>query len=132
MKVIHIETHKNKELVRIESKLSSAVQNYHWKNGILTVFVPHTTAGIITNESYDPNVAIDFLSKMQSLIPRQDHYLHAEGNSDSHILSSITHTSETLIVENGQIQLGAWQGIFFAEFDGPRRRKIWLQWISKD
>lgn len=69
---------------------------------------------------------------MQSLIPRQGDYLHAEGNSDAHILTSITHTSETLIVENSQIQLGAWQDIFFAEFDGPRRRKIWLQWISKE
>lgn len=132
MKVIHIETHTNKELVRIGAKLASAVQNYHWKKGILTVYVPHTTAGIIINESIDPNVGRDFLTKMQSLIPRQGDYLHAEGNSDAHILTSITHTSETLIVENSQIQLGAWQDIFFAEFDGPRRRKIWLQWISKE
>jgi secondary thiamine-phosphate synthase enzyme len=132
MKVIHIETHMNKELVRIGSKLDSAVQNYQWKNGILTVYVPHTTAGIIVNESIDPNVGRDILHKMQSLIPRQDDYLHAEGNSDAHILTSITHTSETFIVENCQIQLGTWQDIFFAEFDGPRRRKIWLQWMSKE
>ena len=131
MKVIHIETHKEKELVKIRSRLESAVKRYGWQNGILTVYIPHTTASIIINESHDPNVATDFLYKTQSLIPRKDQYLHSEGNSDSHILASLTSTSQTFIVENGQIQLGSWQGIFFAEFDGPRQRKLWLQWISQ-
>ncbi len=66
---------------------------------------------------------------MQSIFPRKDNYLHAEGNSDAHIMATLSHPSQTVIVENGQLQLGTWQGIFFAEYDGPRQRKIWLQWI---
>ncbi|MCK5848274.1 MAG: secondary thiamine-phosphate synthase enzyme YjbQ [Caldisericia bacterium] len=129
MKVIHIETHNEKELVNITSRISSAIKSYQWQNGVLVIFVPHTTASIIINECVDPYVKRDFLFKIQELIPRKDSYRHAEGNSDSHIMAILTHTSQSFIVENGEVQLGSWQGVFLAEYDGPRQRKIWLKWL---
>ncbi len=129
MKVIHVETHKEKELILITSRIASAIKSYGWRHGVLVLYSPHTTASIIINECQDPDVRTDYLTKMQSIFPRKDNYLHAEGNSDAHIMATLSHPSQTVIVENGQLQLGTWQGIFFAEYDGPRQRKIWLQWI---
>ena len=129
MKVIHIDTHKEKEMINVTSKIASAVKSYQWQHGVLTIYVPHTTAAIIINECVDPDVKRDLLSKLQKLVPRKDSYRHAEGNSDSHIMVTLTHTSQSVIIENGEIQLGSWQGIFFAEYDGPRQRKLWLQWL---
>jgi secondary thiamine-phosphate synthase enzyme len=99
-------------------------------SGTVTVFVPHTTAGVTINENADPSVARDILSFTSALIPPSSDFTHAEGNSDAHIKSSLFSPSLTCLVEEGRLQLGTWQGIYFAEFDGPRRRKVWLKFIA--
>ena len=98
-------------------------------SGVLIVYCPHTTAAITVNENYDPDVQRDILAKLETDIPKSGNFRHAEGNSDSHIKSSLVGVSETLIVEDGNIQLGRWQGLMFCEFDGPRTREVWLTFI---
>jgi len=95
----------------------------------VVVYVPHTTAGVTINENADPAVRQDIGEFFKRRLPRQDYFRHSEGNSPAHILSSLIAASETLIVENGELLLGAWQGIFFCEFDGPRQRRVHLKII---
>jgi secondary thiamine-phosphate synthase enzyme len=97
------------------------------KSGVCTIFVPHTTAGITINENADPAVREDILNILEKLIPRSERYSHAEGNAPAHIKSSIFGHSLSIIIENNKPVLGAWQGIFFCELDGPRSRTIYLQ-----
>lgn len=95
--------------------------------GICVVFVPHTTAGITINEGADPSVQKDIISQLDLSVPwEQSFYRHLEGNSAAHIKASLMGSSVNILVDNGQLRLGTWQKIFFAEFDGPRRRKIWV------
>ena len=89
----------------------------------MTVFVPHTTA-VSVNENADPDVARDILHKLNREIPQRDDYRHAEGNSDAHIKASLIGASEHILVTGGRLMLGTWQGIYFCEFDGPRRRRL--------
>ena len=93
-------------------------------DGICTVYVPHTTAGITVNEGADPAVCQDILAKLNELVPPDAGYRHMEGNSDSHIKASLMGSSVNLIVEDGRLLIGTWQKIFFCEFDGPRSRQI--------
>jgi secondary thiamine-phosphate synthase enzyme len=88
------------------------------------LYVPHTTAAVMVNEGYDPDVARDMEAAFDRLIPHKGDYRHAEGNSDSHIKTALVGTSETIWIENGSLALGRWQVIFFAEFDGPRSRHL--------
>ena len=92
--------------------------------GVCHLYVSHTTAGVIINEHDDPEVARDIETVLDELVPRDDGYRHAEGNSDSHIKTAIVGTSETVFIEGGKLALGRWQGIFFCEFDGPRQREL--------
>jgi len=94
------------------------------------VFSPHTTAGITVNENADPDVKTDITTFLNKIVPQSPSFQHAEGNSDSHIKGSLVNFSQTFIVENGQIQLGTWQSVFFMEFDGPRSREVWLQFAG--
>ena len=96
-------------------------------DGLVTVFVPHTTAGVTINEHADPSVVEDILMELDKTIPLNDNYRHLEGNSAAHIKSSMMGASLTIIVESGRLVLGTWQGIFFCEFDGPRSRKCFLK-----
>ena len=96
-------------------------------DGVLTLYVPHTTAGIIINENADPDVMGDLTRELNKVIPFEDGYRHAEGNAAAHIKSSLVGASAQVLVEGGQLVLGRWQGIFFAEFDGPRSRQVYLQ-----
>ncbi|MGC2816051.1 MAG: secondary thiamine-phosphate synthase enzyme YjbQ, partial [Candidatus Acidiferrum sp.] len=89
--------------------------------------VPHTTAGVIVNEHFDPDVATDLEGVFERLVPRVGPYRHAEGNSDSHAKAALTGASATIFVEDGKLALGRWQGVFFCEFDGPRERKLWVK-----
>lgn len=96
------------------------------KDGILTVYVPHTTAGVIINESADPDVVRDIGMWLTRVVPEDLPYRHMEGNSPAHIKSIITGNSVQIGIERGELVLGTWQGVFFCEFDGPRTREILL------
>lgn len=122
-----ITTSSRTELVNIDHLIREAIAESGVKDGICCVFVPHTTAGIIINENTDPNVAVDILKELNKTIPFNDHYAHIEGNSAAHIKSSLVGCSISIIIENGRPKFGTWQSVFFCEFDGPRRRKVWIK-----
>jgi secondary thiamine-phosphate synthase enzyme len=95
------------------------------KDGMAIVYVPHTTAAVTINENADPDVKHDMLGKLSELVPKEeDYYKHSEGNSDSHVKTAMVGSSVTVLVENGELVLGTWQGIYFCEFDGPRMRHV--------
>ena len=111
-------------MLDITRQVAQAVRESGIKDGICTIFVPHTTAAVTINENADPDVTRDILDKLERLFPRSDGYRHSEGNSSSHIKASLLGFSETVLVENGSLVLGTWQGIYFCEFDGPRTRSF--------
>jgi secondary thiamine-phosphate synthase enzyme len=96
-------------------------------DGVVLVFCPHTTAAITINEDADPSVVRDVLMQLSKIVPEGAGYSHSEGNSDAHIKSSLVGCSEMVIVEEGKLRLGTWQGIYFCEFDGPRTRQVWVK-----
>lgn len=114
-------------LVDITSEVTEAIVESGVNEGICVVFCPHTTAAITINENADPDVKTDFISGMDSSFPDLSTFRHAEGNSDAHIKSSTVGASETIIVAGGRPLLGTWQGIYFCEFDGPRKRKFYVK-----
>ncbi len=124
---IGIRTSRRSEFIDITGKIEGTVQKERVSAGTCHIFVPHTTAGLTINENADPSVKNDILSVLDKLIPRDSSYTHSEGNSDSHIKSSLLGNTKTLIIENGRLRLGTWQGIFFCEFDGPRTREVWVK-----
>ena len=124
---ISISTSSRFDAIDITSKIESTIKKKKVKEGVCRIFVPHTTAGILINEHADPSVIEDILMELGKLIPLDDNYSHAEGNSNAHIKSSIVGHSLELFVERGSLKLGTWQGVFFCEFDGPRKRKIWVK-----
>lgn len=126
---INIKTNQRYQIIDITDIVSSAIKNLEKKDGILILCVPHTTAGITINENYDPSVKEDILDFLNKLVPRNANYKHLEGNADAHIKASLIGSSVMLILENGEIKLGRWQGILFCEFDGPRQREIWIKLV---
>lgn len=127
MITFNVKTNRRSELIDITDEVASAVREFGVTDGIVTVFVPHTTAGITINENADPDVVRDILMKLDQLVPQNDGYRHVEGNSEGHIKASMMGFSTQIIVEGGRLQLGTWQGIYFCEFDGPRTRKVWVK-----
>ncbi|CAB3289436.1 conserved protein of unknown function [Methanocaldococcus lauensis] len=125
-----IKTNKRKEFVDITSYVISAISESKVKNGIAVIYVPHTTAGITINENADPSVKDDIINFLSKLVPKDMDFTHLEGNSDAHIKSSLIGCSQTIIIKDGKPLLGTWQGIFFAEFDGPRLRKFYVKIIE--
>lgn len=128
-----ISTHRNEELIDITTKIEEIVNNSKIKDGIIYIFVPHATAGIILNESADPNIKIDFLNALEKAVPKRANYLHdrIDRNASAHIRSAIVGSSITIPLKNGRMILGTWQSIMFCEFDGPRgTRKIIVQIIE--
>ncbi len=126
-----VNTASRNEMIDITSRIEQVLRENNFKDGILTVFVPHTTAAVTINENADPSVKRDILTYLSKLIPQNEDFRHLEGNSDSHIKSTIVSPSITVIVEKGRIVLGTWQSIFFCEFDGPRTRKVYLKFIKE-
>lgn len=116
--------------IDITSRVESAVAKSGVAEGIVTVYCPHTTAAITINENADPDVTRDMDMKLNKIIDRDPAFRHMEGNSDGHIKSSFVGASETLIIEGARLLLGTWQGIYLAEFDGPRRRTVYLKIIE--
>lgn len=128
MITLEVETNTRQEMVRITRLLARTVQDAGWKNGVVTVFVPHTTAGVTINENADPDVVRDLLYTLERLVPTDDpNYRHVEGNSAAHVKASLVGFSQTVIVRDGRLALGTWQDVIFCEFDGPRRRQVYLE-----
>ncbi len=124
-------TNKRTEFLDISNIIQQEIDNSKIDNGIVVIFTPHTTAGITINENADPDVKTDLDYKINKMIPEYDsNYLHSEGNSDSHLKSSLFSPSLSLIFENKKLILGIWQAIYFCEFDGPRNRKYYIKIIS--
>ncbi|MBS1251515.1 MAG: hypothetical protein MAG451_00548 [Anaerolineales bacterium] len=131
MESLSVSTGSKTEFVDITSQVQDAVTEAGVEEGVCYVFVPHTTAGITVNENWDPNVERDILLTLDNHIaPRDSRHRHAEGNSPAHIKASLMGSSVTVFVEGGRLQLGRWQGIFLGEFDGPRRRNVWVKWVG--
>jgi secondary thiamine-phosphate synthase enzyme len=119
-----VRTESRAELRDITGEVKTAVRESGVESGLCHLFVPHTAAGITVNENYDPSVRRDILHTLATLVPSTGVYLHREGNADAHIKSSLMGHSATLMIESGKLVLGTWQGVFFAEFDGPRSRSV--------
>ena len=130
METLSIKTTSQTAMINITNQIQGLVNKNDWNDGLLTVFIPHTTAGITINENADPDVVRDMLHEINKVIPMDDNYHHFEGNSAAHIKSSLFSPSLSVIIENKSILLGTWQGIYFCEFDGPRNRKIWVKFIK--
>jgi secondary thiamine-phosphate synthase enzyme len=128
MQSVYINTPLREVLIDITKEVEEEVKKSGVKEGICVVFVPHTTAGITINENADPTVKEDILSALDKIIPNIS-FKHLEGNSDAHIKASLVGSSVTVLIENGELVLGTWQGIYFCEFDGPRRRKVYIKII---
>lgn len=122
-----VKTTKTQEFLDIIDLVDESVSKSGVKEGIATVFVPHTTAGITINENVDSNVVKDILSGLNKAFPEQNGYLHMEGNSHAHIKASLMGSTCSVIIENGKLKMGTWQGIYFCEFDGPRNRKVYIK-----
>jgi secondary thiamine-phosphate synthase enzyme len=126
---IAVKTRSRTELVDITAAVQTAIREAGIRDGLCMVFVPHTTAAVTINENADPTVKDDMLKVINKVIPWDDGYRHLEGNSAAHIKSTLVGASELIAIAGGKLQLGTWQGIFFCEFDGPRRRKVHLHFI---
>jgi len=124
---LDVKTGSRVELVDITGKVRKAVQKSGIQDGMCFLFVPHTTAGIAINENADPSVKRDIVMETNKIVPFEDGYHHMEGNAAAHIKSVMFGPNLSLFVEGGDILLGTWQGIFFCEFDGPRRRRVHLR-----
>lgn len=111
-------------MIDITREVQSKVHDSGVNSGICVIFIPHTTAGITINENADPDVVRDFLMEINKIVPLRDGYHHQEGNSAAHIKASMMGFSQTVMIEEGKLLLGTWQGIYFMEFDGPRVRKV--------
>ncbi len=121
---LSISTRREASLEEITDRVQQAVRQSGVREGTCLVYVPHTTAGVLINENADPSVAADILGALERIVPRSGPYRHAEGNSPAHIKASLVGTSQTLIIHEGSLVLGTWQGIYLAEFDGPRTRRV--------
>ena len=131
MRVLDVMTRERCQMMNVTGEVSQAVKTSGVEKGVCLLFVPHTTAGIVINENADPDVTRDILSGLDAMVPRLK-YRHMEGNSDAHIKAALAGQSLTLIIEDGDIQLGTWQGIYFCEFDGPRERKLFVRTIKAE
>ncbi len=125
---IFVNTQQHTEIIDLTRELKTLVARLNFRDGIIHLFVPHTTAGITINEYQDPTVQYDMLCALNVAVPwMQPHFRHAEGNSAAHVKASMMGFNCSLFVENGEICLGQWQAIFFCEFDGPRQRMVWAR-----
>ena len=125
IQTFEVKTHKRDEMLEITDRVRQAVADTGVRDGQVTVYVPHTTAGVTINENADPDVVHDFLKQLDEMVPwRQPFYRHAEGNSASHVKASMMGFSATVLIQDGRLVLGTWQGVWFCEFDGPRTRKV--------
>lgn len=131
LKEINIRTIKRIEFVDITREVEDIIRQAGVQEGICVIYSPHTTAGLTINENADPSVKEDIQNHLSKLVPPHAGYKHLEGNADSHIKTSIIGPSLSLIITGGKLLLGTWQGIFFAEFDGPRNRHVYVKILAE-
>ena len=112
------------------ASIQELVNKHGPMDGVCYVYVPHTTAGVTINENADPSVKGDILMVLNKIIREDEPYRHAEGNSPAHIKATLTGSMATVLVESGRLVLGTWQGIFFCEYDGPRRRQVKIKFLK--
>ena len=124
-----LKTTKRQEMVDITSRIHQIVSEEALNQGMVMVFVPHTTAAVTINENTDPDVQDDILLGMDYMVPNRHEFKHFEGNADAHLKASIIGHDQWLMVEEGRLKLGRWQGVYFCEFDGPRTRKVEIMTI---
>ncbi len=122
-----VKTSQHTQMTEITEEVRRIVAESGVKDGICTVFIPHTTAAVTINENADPDVVRDLTMELNKIVPWEDGYHHAEGNSAAHLKSSMIGFSQQIIIEDGRLVLGTWQGIYFCEFDGPRHRKVYVK-----
>ena len=122
--ILSVKTSGRTELIDITSQISKLVKKSDVTEGLCMLYVPHTTAAVTINESADPSVKGDILMVLNQVLPWEANYRHLEGNSPAHVKSTLVGASELVAIENGELVLGTWQGLFFCEFDGPRTRKV--------
>lgn len=126
-----VRTSTRNELIDVTDRVREVVAQRNLEDGMVIVYVPHTTAAVTINENADPDVKHDLLLKLSQLIPKHEPgYRHSEGNSDSHLKTSLVGNSVTVLVERGTLVLGRWQGIYFCEFDGPREREMHVKVVQ--
>jgi secondary thiamine-phosphate synthase enzyme len=131
MDSFEIRTRQRTEFIEITDQVRRVVQQARMQKGLCVVYCPHTTAAITINENADPDVVHDMLAWLNRAVPKeQPDFRHGEGNSDAHIKSSLVGASATILVDNGNLVLGRWQGVYFGEFDGPRTRTIHVQCLQ--
>lgn len=126
MREFIVQTRSRCEFVDVTAQVAEAVRDLGLEEGVATVFVPHTTAGVTINENADPDVTADLERIFDRMVPWSAGYAHAEGNSAAHAKASLVGFSAQTLVSGGQLRMGTWQGIYFCEFDGPRARKVWI------
>jgi secondary thiamine-phosphate synthase enzyme len=131
MQEFRVRTGSKTELIDITRQVTKAIEEEGVDDGVCVVYCPHTTAGITIQENADPSVVADLVRELNSIVPFDDNYTHAEGNSAAHIKSSIVGCSEMLVVQGGRPVFGTWQGVYFCEFDGPRNRRVVVQACSR-
>jgi len=128
MNTFEVKTKQRDQMIDITRQVQSAVDEAGVEEGAVTVFVPHTTAGVTINENADPDVVHDMLRQLDEMAPwSQPFYRHSEGNSAAHVKATMVGSSVTVLIEGGRLQLGTWQGVWFCEFDGPRTRQVWVR-----
>jgi secondary thiamine-phosphate synthase enzyme len=129
MQRLALETKKRNEFLDITGAVQGMVNAHSGRCNACVVYCPHTTAGLTVNEHADPAVREDLIAAFSRLVPADAGYAHAEGNSDSHAKAALCGSSVTVLVKEKKLLLGTWQGIFFCEFDGPRTREVWVQFL---
>ena len=129
---ITVSTHHATEFVDITALVQAGAEKLGAEDGVLYLFCPHTTAALTLNENWDPDVQRDMLlSVNEHIVPPDRRHRHGEGNSPAHIKTSLFGSHTVVFVESGRLQLGRWQGVYLAEFDGPRRRQVWLKFLGR-
>ena len=123
----NVDTSSHTQMLNITATIQQVVNDSGIRSGICTVFIPHTTAAVTINENADPDVVCDFTMEINKIVPWEDGYHHMEGNSAAHLKASMIGFSEQIIIEDGRLVLGTWQGIFFCEYDGPRHRNVYVK-----
>ncbi len=127
MRTIEVKTQAREELVDITARVRQELVSSGVKDGICYVYIPHTTAAVTINENADPSVKEDILMALRKIVPDSLPYRHSEGNSPAHVKACLIGSSIKVIIKEGQLALGTWQGIFFCEFDGPRSRNVFIK-----
>jgi secondary thiamine-phosphate synthase enzyme len=129
---LKLKSRDHTEFVVLTQQIQERVVREGWVDGLLTIYCPHTTAGITIQENADPDVVTDMIYALDRVVPWKDpRYRHGEGNTAAHVKAAMMGSSAQILVENSRLLLGTWQGVYFCEFDGPRNRTVWLSFFQK-